>query len=115
MKIKYDNKKVQTLFEDFELMAKNKGIKTTRMIKKRYNELLAATTFYEYRSYGLGKPHPLTQNKKGLYAVWVTNNIRLIIEPIAKDLSDEELMKCTEVIIKGAEDYHGSKTTTYIP
>lgn len=115
MEIKFDDKKVQTLFDDFNLMARKKGLMITKMVKKRYEQLKAAETFADYLLTGLGKPHPLTGNKDHLYAISITGNIRLIVEPISKDMSIEALKKCIKIIIKGAEDYHGDKITTYIP
>ncbi|MBM7454131.1 proteic killer suppression protein/toxin YoeB [Acholeplasma morum] len=115
MEIEFDDKKVQTLFNDFNLMAKKKGPDITKTIKKRYEQLKAAETFAEYLLTGLGKPHPLSGNKDELYGISITGNIRLIVEPVSEDLSIESLKKCIKVIIKGAEDYHGDKITTYIP
>jgi len=115
MDIEFDDKKVKTLFDDFDLMAKKKGLEMTKIIKKRYQQLKAAETFAEYLLTGLGKPHSLSGDRYGLYGVSVTANIRLIVKPISEDISKESLIKCTKVIIKGAEDYHGDKITTYIP
>lgn len=115
MEIEFVDEKVRTLFDDFSLMAKRKGIEMTKGIKKRYEQLKAAETFSNYLSTGLGKPHSLTGNRERLYGISITANIRLIVEPVSVDLSMESLNKCTKVIIKGAEDYHGSKITTYIP
>jgi len=115
MDIEFDDKKVQTLFDDFDLMTKKKGIEITKIIKKRYHQIKAAETFAEYLLTGLGKPHSLSGDRYGLYGISVNANIRLIVKPISEDISKESLIKCTKVIIKGAEDYHGDKTTIYIP
>lgn len=115
MEIKFDNKKVKALFNDFTLMATKKGLKITKTIKRRYEQLKAAETFADYLLTGLGKPHKLSGNKQGTYGISITGNIRLIVKPLVKDLSAGSLSKCKEVIIKGAEDYHGGKITTYIP
>jgi len=115
MEIEYDNRKVQTLFNDFDLMAKRKGVEFTKLVRKRFNELRAANTFYDYLLTGLGKPHPLVGDKDNLYAISITKSIRLIVKPISVDLSVESLKKCEKLIIKGVENYHGHKITTYIP
>lgn len=115
MEIEFDDKKVQTLFNDFNLMSRKKGIDIAKTIKKRYEQLKAAETFAEYLLTGLGKPHLLSGNRDCLYGISITGNIRLIVKPVSEDLSMESLKKCIKVIIKGAEDYHGDKITTYIP
>lgn len=115
MEIEFDDKKVKALFQDFNLMARKKGLDITKIIKKRYEQLQAADTFGQYLLTGLGKPHRLSGNKDGLYGINITGNIRLIVEPISENLSAESLKNCIKIIIKGAEDYHGDKITTYIP
>lgn len=115
MEIDYDNKKVKMLFSDFKLMSIEKGFEFTKAVKKRFDQLKAAETFFDYLLTGLGKPHPLVGNKNHHYSISITQNIRLIVEPVTDDLSIESLKTCTKVIIKGAEDYHGDKVTTYIP
>lgn len=115
MEIEFDDEKVKKFFDDFTLMSKKIGTDLTKLIKRRYLQLKAATTFFEYLSIGLGRPHSLRNDKKGLYAVSVTGNVRLIMEPISKDLSSESLKECKSIIIKGVVDYHGGKSTPYIP
>lgn len=115
MEAHYDNKIIETLFNNFNLMKRDHGQELTKKIKKRYSQLMAADTFYDFLGLTLGKPHSLTGNRAGCYGIWVTANIRLIVKPIATDLSAETLKTCTKFIIKGVEDYHGGKTTSYIP
>lgn len=115
MEIEFDDKKVQAFFTDFSLMARKKGQSITRTIKKRYEQIKAAETFADYLLTGLGKPHRLYGNRDRMYGVSITGNIRLIIEPVSEDIGNEALKKCIKVIIKGVEDYHGEKITTYIP
>lgn len=115
MEIEYENIKVKTLFEDFQLMSKKNGKDFTKLVKKRYDQLKAAETFTDYLSTGLGKPYLLKGNKSGLFAITITKNSRLIVKPITKDLSIESLKECKKILIMGAEDYHGTKSTKYIP
>ena len=115
MEITYEDKKVEALFEDFNLMAKTKDKVLTKLIKKRYDQLKAAETFEDYLQTNLGKPHLLKGNKAGCYGISVNDHIRLIIKPKPKDSSTESLKICTQITLKGVEDYHGNKITSYIP
>ena len=115
MQIEYDNPNVRKYFDDFLLMQKTHGKDLTKIIKKRYDALKAANNFAIFLTTGLGKPHSLTGNLKGMYKVDVSANLRLIIQPIADDLSPEALAKCDTIIIKGVEDYHGTKNEWIIP
>ena len=115
VEIKFDDNKVESFFENYNLMAKKKGLEFTKIVKKRVEQIKAAETFGDYLLTGLGKPHPLTQNKKGLYGIHLTGNKRLLVELEVENFEIETIKKCKKVIIKGVEDYHGTKNTTYIP
>jgi len=115
VEIAYDNKKVKALFSDFNEMKKKTDAVFTKLVKKRHDQLLAFETFADCLNARLGNPHPLEGDKKGCYGINITANKRLVVCPISDDLSLESLIKCKKIIIKGVEDYHGSKTTSYIP
>lgn len=115
MEIEFDNSKVQALFTDYNKMQKKVGLELTKKIKQRIDQVKAFDNFFDVLNYGLGNPHLLEGNKKGLCAIIIDKNKRLIIKPIVDNLSAESLKVCRKIIIKGVEDYHGSKTTTYIP
>ena len=115
MDIAYDNKKVRTLFSNFTEMKKKTDSVFTKQVKKRYDQLLAFESFHDCLQARLGNPHPLEGDKKGCYGINVTANKRLIVCPETDNLSSESLKKCKKIIIKGVEDYHGSKITSYIP
>ena len=53
-----------------------------------------------------------TIKKHMRYSLHVAPNARLIIEPNA---TQDTVMICTEVEVKGVSDYHGSKENWYIP
>jgi proteic killer suppression protein/toxin YoeB len=117
MKILFEDndKKARKVFSDFSLMKKTVGLERTRQIIKRYNQLRAMPNFLEYLNSGLGKPHPLTGDMDGLYAVSITGNIRLIIKPDSDDMSASALKNCDEIFVKGVVDYHGTKVEWVIP
>lgn len=106
---------IKDLFFDFTKMQKKCGTELARAIKKRLNQLSAAKNFSEYLSIGLGKPHALSTNMGGLYAVSVTGNLRLIILPVSADSGAASLTKCDTILIKGVLDYHGTKNEWIIP
>lgn len=114
MHIEYEESKVKELFEDLvliqssrNLMRKLIGPELTKAVKKRYDQLKAASNFSIYLSTGLGKPHLLTGNMSALYGVFVTANWRLVIKPVSVDSRAESFKDCDTIIIKGVVDYHG--------
>ncbi len=115
VEIEYDNKIVETLFNDFDLMKKRTDSVFTKLVKKKYEQIKAFDNFADYIRSGLGKPHPLLGDKANCYGVHITGSIRLVICPISDDMSMASLQICKKIIIKGVENYHGSKITSYIP
>lgn len=49
----------------------------------------------------------LEGERKGSYSLRVSANYRLIVKPMARDLSAESLKICDTLIIEGVIDYHG--------
>ncbi len=114
MQIQYTDK-IEKYFEDFSYLQKKIGKEKTKTIKKHIDNLKASNNFGIFLSLGLGKPHPLSGNHQGEYGIRVTANERLIVEPVCENLSIEMLKICDTIIIKGVEDYHGSKENWLIP
>lgn len=115
MQIEFDDNKVKKIFSDYSLMKKSVKIEIVKMIKKRIDALIASESFYIFLKTGLGKPHALIGDLNGCYGITVSVNYRLIVKPIAADLSVESLKKCDSLIVKGVEDYHGGKNNWIIP
>ncbi len=115
MFIEYENEAVQDVFSDLRLMNKTMGQDRARGIKKRLDQLKAASNFGVYLSTGLGKPHPLSENLKGYYGITITGNVRLVVRPKAESLEPEVLQECDTVVVKGVTDYHGRKNEWIIP
>ena len=114
MTIEFDER-IKQYFEDYGLMKASYGAEITKSVKKRMDVLIASESFSIFLSTGLGNPHLLTSNLKGLCAISVNGPNRLIVEPVSKDLSVESLKKCDCVIIRGVQNYHGEKSEWVIP
>lgn len=113
--ISYESQKVQRLFSDYNAMWKKIGDEKTKRIKKHMDRLKASPTFMSFVKLGLGQPHSLTGDLSGCYAITVTGNTRLIVEPVCEILSPTALAACTEIMVKGVGDYHGEKNEWIIP
>jgi len=96
-------------------MKKKIGKDMTKSVKKHRDNLAAAKNFSIFLSLRLGKPHSLTGNLFGFYAVSITSHVRLIIKPISDDLSPESMKKCDSVMVKGVDEYHDKKNEWLIP
>ncbi len=114
LNVEFEDDKVQELFEDLNsvscscnLMKKKIGAELTRAVKKRYNQIVAFPSFSALQLSGIGKMESLEGDRKGTYSLRVSANYRLVVRPIADDLSAESLKKCDTLIIEGVIDYHG--------
>lgn len=114
MQISYD-KSIQKYFLDYSKMKKKIGEEFTKSVKKRIDQLSASDSFSDYLSFRIGKPHPLEGNLSECYGIHISANYRLVVEPIADDLSPESLKVCDSIEVKGVQDYHGKKYEWIIP
>ena len=107
--------KAKKIIEDGDRLVRKIGLEMARMVKKRMNEMQAATNFKDYLDYGLGKPHPLSGNLDKLYGIHLNKNYRLIVEPLSNRLDDVGLKECKNINIKGVVEYHDGKNEWLIP
>ncbi len=114
MIIEYENKTVENIFNNADLLRKKLG-SMARTAKKRLDQLTAADNFSIYLETRLGNPHSLSGNLKGSYGVTLSGNLRLIVKPDAKSLDPKDLKDCDTVIIRGVRDYHEKKNKWLIP
>ncbi len=124
LRIEYENSNVKELFDDLNnvqnsknLMKKHIGLEMTKSVKKRYNQMVAFSSFFALLASRIGKMESLSGDKDGDYALHLTANYRLIVAPNTSDRSAESLKFCDTLIIKGVMDYHGkgSKNNWIIP
>ena len=88
-------------------MKKEIGAELTKAVKKRYNQIIAFSSFSAIQHSAIGKMESLECDRKGSYSLNLSANYRLIVKPNSKDLSAESLKNCDTLIIKGVIDYHG--------
>ncbi len=117
MLVEYENSKVQELFIDLNvvqnsknLMKKEIGLEMTKAIKRKYNQIIAFSSFSALLESRIGKMEPLSGDKEGDYSLHLSANYRLIVAPNSRDRSVEGLRNCDTIIIKGVLDYHGRGT-----
>lgn len=99
---------------DYKTLNKKIDKNILKTLIKRKDQLLASSDFFSFCKTGLGKTHPL-ENTAGWYGIHLNANYRLIVKPVADDLSPESLSKCDTIILIGVEDYHGGKSNWIIP
>ena len=112
LKIIYANSKLEKYFNDYNLMKKKLPVDWVRSVKKTMDRFVAAETFGEILSLGLGKPEQLKGGGKGIrYSLHISANARLIVELNA---AYDTISICSEIEVEGVCDYHGNKENWYL-
>ena len=90
-------------------MKRKIGAELTKTVKRRYNQIIAFSSFSALQHSGIGKIDSLEGDLKGSYSLRLSANYRLIVTPKSEDLSAESLKNCDTLIIEGMIDYHGER------
>ena len=98
MDIKYKNKKIEKVCTDAATAEKKYGWEMAKKIHQRIDEIKSTDTVEMMIRFHIGRCHPLTQNRKGKYAVDLVHPYRLIFEKIGDGI---QIVTILEII-----DYH---------
>lgn len=98
MDITYKNKKIEKVCTDAKAAEKTYGREMAEKIHHRIDEIVAADTVEMMMQFHIGRCHPLTQNRKGQYAVDLIHPYRLVFE---KNGGEIQIAKILEIV-----DYH---------
>lgn len=98
MDITYKNKKIEKVCTDAKAAEKTYGREMAEKIHHRIDEIVAADTVEMMIQFHIGRCHPLTQNRKGQYAVDLIHPYRLVFE---KNGGEIQIAKILEIV-----DYH---------
>ncbi len=80
MDITYKNKKIEKVCTDAKIAERTYGREMADKIHQRIDEITAADTVEMMIQFHVGRCHPLTQNRKGQYAVDLVHPYRLVFE-----------------------------------
>ncbi len=98
MDITYKNNKIKKVCTDAKVAERTYGREMTDKINQRINEIGAADTIEMMIRFHIGRCHPLTQNRKGQYAVDLVHPYRLVFEKKGDEI---QIVNILEIV-----DYH---------
>lgn len=98
MYITYKNNKIKKICTDAKTAERAYGLKMAEKIHQRIDEITAADTIEMMIKFHIGRCHPLTQNRKGQYAMDLVQPYRLIFE---KNGDEIQIANILDII-----DYH---------
>jgi proteic killer suppression protein len=96
--ITYKNKRIEKVCTDAKTAEKTYGQDMADKIHQRVDEINAADTVELMIQFRIGRCHPLSQNRKGQYAVDLVHPYRLVFE---KKGGEIQIANILEIV-----DYH---------
>ena len=98
MEIKYKNKGIQKVCEDASVATRKYGREMADKIHSRIDQIEAIDTVEELIKFGIGRCHPLAQNRRGQYAMDLEHPYRLVFK---KEGNTIQIANILEIV-----DYH---------
>ena len=98
MEITYKNNKIRKICTYIKVAEKTYGAQMAEKIDMRIGEISAADTVEMMIQFRIGRCHPLTQNRKGQYAMDLVHPYRLVFE---KNGNEIQIANILEIV-----DYH---------
>ena len=98
MEITYKNNKIRKICTDIKVAEKTYGAQMAEKIDMRIGEISASDTVEMMIQFRIGRCHPLTQNRKGQYAMDLVHPYRLVFE---KNGNEIQITNILEIV-----DYH---------
>lgn len=96
MDITYKNKKIEKVCTDAKMSDRTYGNEMSEKIQMRIGEMEAADTVEEMIKYHIDRCHPLTNNRKGQYAVDLVHLYRLVFEKHGNEIQVVHIMEIVD-------------------
>lgn len=96
MEITYKSKKMKSVCTDAKVADRTYGNEMAEKIQMRVDEIKAADTVEEMIRFRIGRCHPLTNNRKGQYAVDLVHPYRLVFEKHGNDVQIAHIMEIVD-------------------
>jgi proteic killer suppression protein len=111
VEISFASGRLRDLCNDSNALRRKYGADGAKLIRRRLDELLAATTLRTMRTLPAARCHELTGNLAGKLAVDAHKGFRLIFRPAAepvptKDDGGLDWERTTSIVVEEIDDYH---------
>lgn len=80
MKVEYRNKSIKKVCTNASVAERTYGRQMAEKIQLKIDQIEAADTVEQMIQYGIGRCHPLHQNRQSQYAVDLVHPMRLVFE-----------------------------------
>ena len=96
MEITYKNNKIRKICTDIKVAEKTYGAQMAEKIDMRIGEISAADTVEMMIQFRIGRCHPLTQNRKGQYAMDLVHPYRLVFEKNGNEIQIANILESVD-------------------
>lgn len=96
MDITYKNKKIMKICMDAKVADRTYGNEMSEKIQMRIDEIRAVDTVEEMIQYRIGRCHPLSNNRKGQYAVDLVHPYRSVFEKYGNEIQIAHIMEIVD-------------------
>lgn len=96
MDITYKSNKLQRICTDAKVAERSYGKEAADKIQMRIDEITAADTIEMMIKFHIGRCHPLTNNRKGQYAVDLVHPYRLVFEKHGKMIQIAHILEIVD-------------------
>ncbi len=96
MKVEYRNRSIEKVCTIASVAEKQYGRQMAEKIQLRIDQIKAADTVEQMIQYGIGRCHPLHQNRKHQYAVDLVHPQRLVFEKKGNEIQIANIIEITD-------------------
>jgi len=96
LEVTYKNNKIRVVCIDAKVTERQYGRKMAEKIHQRIDEISAADTVEMMVRFHIGRCHPLSQNRKGQFAVDLVHPYRLIFQITEKEVQIANIQEITD-------------------
>ena len=96
MEVTYKTNKIKKVCTDAKVSVRTYGNEMSEKIQMRIAEIEAADTVEEMIKFHIGRCHPLTNNRKGQYAVDLVHPYRMIFEKHGNKIQVAHIMEIVD-------------------
>ena len=96
MKVEYRNRSIEKVCTIASVAERSYGRQMADKIQLRIDQIKAADTVEQMIQYGIGRCHPLHQNRKNQYAVDLVHPMRLVFEKKGNEIQIANSIEITD-------------------
>ena len=96
MDITYKNKKIEKICTNAQVAEKSYGKEMSEKIQMRIDQISASETVEMLIAFHIGRCHPLTNNRKGQYAMDLVHPYRLIFKKNGDKIQIAHIMEIVD-------------------